>query len=314
MKAAFRVLTPGPYTTIQDRGRFAFQHMGVPVSGALDAFAFQTANLLLGNDRDAAILEITFTGPNLEVLAETDIALTGADMGPQVNGKPLPMWQSVRVQPGESLTLGQAQTGCRTYLAVTGGIDVPVVMGSRSTYVSGRLGGLEGRPLRAGDILPRGSGALLGKSRRLPWFPNYPNTIKLRAIPGPQEDYFRSNIDLFFSSSYRVSAQSNRMGCRLQGPPLERDAEAPQSIISEPSMPGNVQVPADGQPIIVLVEQTIGGYAKVGTVITPDLFKVAQAKPGDIVRFSRITLDAAHRVLSEWSNFLANIEGHISDC
>lgn len=308
MKAAFHVDAPGPFSTIQDGGRYSYQHMGVPVSGALDSFAFQVANLLVGNSREAAALEITLSGPRLEVLEEADIALTGADMGLQINGQTHPMWQSVRVKPGDLIQVGPARSGCRAYLAVTGGFDVPVVMGSRSTYPSGKIGGLDGRPLVAGDTLPMGQGKLLEKSRRLPWFPNYSGRVVLRAIPGPQDDYFRENLNGFFSSSYTVTAQANRMGYRLQGTAIERDPGAPKSIISEPSMPGNIQVPADGQPIILMVEQTIGGYAKIATVITPDLHKVAQAKPGDVFRFTPVTLDAAHQIFAEWTRFLASLE------
>jgi biotin-dependent carboxylase-like uncharacterized protein len=278
----------------------------------VDSFAFQAANLLVGNDREAAALEITLSGPHLEVIAEAEIALTGANMGLRINGRPFPMWQSVRVKPGDRIQVGMAQTGCRAYLSVTGGFDVPLVMGSRSTYPSGKIGGLGGRPLLKEDILPKGPGELPAKPRRLPWFPNYSSTVTLRAIPGPQEDYFSKNLDLFFSCSYTVTAQANRMGYRLQGPPVERDPDAPKSIISEPSMPGNIQVPADGQPIILLVEQTIGGYAKIATVITPDLHKVAQAKPGDVFRFAPVNLDAAHQILAEWTRFLNSLEEYIA--
>lgn len=305
MKPVFRVKTPGSFTTVQDLGRFAYQHMGVPVSGSLDTFASSLANQLVGNPRDSAVLEITLSGPTLEVLAEVDVAVTGADMGMRLNGINVPLWRSFRVAPGDVIEMGWARAGCRSYLGVTGGVLVPMVMGSRSTYVSGRIGGVEGRPLKAGDTLQADIGPLLGESRRLPWFPNYPSAVTLRAIPGPQEECFGRTMELFFSAEFVVGAQANRMGYRLQGPILERDPGAPKSIVSEPSMPGNVQVPADGQPIILLVEQTIGGYAKIATVITPDLFRIAQAKPGDAVRFSRVSLEEAHEVYREWFEFTA---------
>ena len=303
----FRIHRPGPFTTVQDKGRFGYQHMGVPISGALDPFAHSAANLLVGNEPDCATLEITFLGPDLEVLNSADIAVTGAAMALSVNGRPAPQWSSLRVRKGDRVRFGQASTGCRAYLAVTGGFDVPEVMGSRSTYVSGAIGGLSGRPLRAGDILARGPGRLLEKSLRLPQHPQYTSEIHLRALPGPQDDCFASSLDTFFSSFYSVTDKVNRMGYRLHGPVLNREPQAPKSIISEPSVEGNVQVPPDGQPIILLVEQTIGGYTKIATVVTADLFKIAQARPGDRVRFHRVTLESAHEHYREWKRLLSSL-------
>ncbi len=312
MKSVFRVKAPGAWTTVQDRGRFSYQHMGVPICGALDSFAFTTANLLVENPVDAAVLEMTLAGPELEVLSEADIALTGAEMTPSLNHDSFPQWRSIRVRPGDTLSIGRAQRGCRAYLAVTGGLDVPMVMGSRSTYVKGGLGGVEGRPLRPGDILHRGAGHLIKRPLRLPWAPRYTEVVELRAIPGPQDEYFRSAQGLFFSGNFTVSPQADRMGVRLLGNPVERDADTPASIVSEPSMPGNVQIPPDGQPIILLVEQTLGGYAKIATVITPDMDKVAQARPGDSVRFHPVSLEEAHRIFSQWREFMAGIASHLS--
>ena len=303
----FHVHRPGPFTTIQDRGRFGYQHMGVPVSGALDPFAHRAANLLVGNGPDCATLEITFLGPDLEVLNPADIAVTGAAMTLSVNGRPAPQWSSFRVRSGDRVRFGQATSGCRAYLAVTGGFDVPEVMGSRSTYVSGAIGGLSGGPLQAGDILARGPGRLLEKALRLPQHPLYASEIHLRALPGPQDDCFASSLEIFFSSVYSVTDKVNRMGYRLRGPVLDREPQAPKSIISEPSVAGNVQVPPDGQPIILLVEQTIGGYTKIATVVTADLFKIAQARPGDRVRFHRVTLEAAHEHYREWKQLLSSL-------
>ncbi|MBR9979708.1 MAG: biotin-dependent carboxyltransferase [Desulfatitalea sp.] len=302
--AIFRVHQPGPYSTIQDRGRFDFQHMGVPVSGALDPFAHAVANDLVGNDADCATLEITFFGPELEVLENADIAVTGAAMALTINGVQAPQWETLRVQPGDRVDFGQAASGCRAYLAVTGGFDVPVVMGSRATFVSGAIGGVAGRQLQSGDILSRGPGPLLDTPRRLPWQPIYGTEIHLRAVPGPQDDSFPTALGTFFSEFFTVTGKSNRMGYRLQGPVLERDPAAPKSIISEPSVHGNVQVPPDGQPIVLMVEQTIGGYTKIATVVTADLFKIAQARPGDRVRFHRVDLDEAHSLYRQWLDYL----------
>jgi biotin-dependent carboxylase-like uncharacterized protein len=301
----FRVHAPGPYTTVQDLGRFGYQHMGVPVSGALDPFAHATANLLVGNEPACAALEITFLGPDLEILDTADIAVTGADMALTVNDAPVSQWVSLRVHKGDRLRLGQALSGCRAYLAVAGGFDVETVMGSRSTYVSGGIGGVAGRALQSGDILARGPGRLLETRRRMPWHPIYGTEIHLRAVPGPQDDCFTGSLETFFSSFYTVTDKANRMGCRLEGPVLNRDPGAPKSIISEPSIHGNVQVPPDGQPIILMVEQTIGGYTKIATVVTADLFKIAQARPGDRVRFHPVSLEGAHALYREWRQYLA---------
>lgn len=170
------------------------------------------------------------------------------------------------------------------------------------------MGGLKGRLLLSKDILHRGEGRLLKKPRSLPWIPLYPEKIAIRAIPGPHDDSFRNDQDKFFSATFIVTAQSNRMGCRLVGPKIFRDPDAPQSIISEPVMPGNVQIPADGQPIILLKEQTIGGYTNIATVISSDIFRMAQARPGDMVRFIHITLEKAHQIYQEWMCFLDEIK------
>jgi antagonist of KipI len=311
---AFRVISPGSFTTVQDRGRYSFIDRGVPPSGALDLFAFTIANLLVGNPAGAAELEITMLGPSLEVLGEADVALTGADMAMTVNQEPVPMWQTLRVKKGDVIRIRQAKSGCRSYLAVTGGLDVPVVMGSRSTCVKAKIGGVEGRVLRKEDVLGRISGGPLSKPRRLPadFIPTFSLDVVLRAVAGPQDEAFASGLETFFGSFYEVSPEADRMGYRLQGPTIHHDEGYPQSIISEPTMPGNVQLPADGQPIILLVEQTTGGYTKIATVISTDLPKLAQAVPGNRVRFQKVTLDEAHRVYREQASLLQQIETLLS--
>ncbi len=307
MMDAFLVVSPGPYTTVQDRGRFDYQHMGIPVSGALDSFAFRIANLLVGNCTGCAALEMTFTGARLEALCEADIAVTGAEMTLKVNGKPEACWKSIRIHRGDIIRIGTARSGCRAYLAVTGGIDVPMVMGSRSTYVAGRLGGLEGRILNERDIIKRGSGALLSSPRSFPSIPLYPPEIWLRAIPDDHADYFVGGAEGFFGSAFTVGVQSDRMGYRLQGPELFREEGAPKSMISEPVMPGAVQVPPNGQAVILLCEQTLGGYTKIASVISPDLDRVAQAKPGDVVHFAPVTLNEAHAIYRDHTRYIAKL-------
>ena len=306
---AFRVISPGSFTTVQDGGRYSFIDRGVPPSGVLDPYAYRIANLLVGNPVYAAVLEITVMGPALEVLGEADVALTGSDMAVTVNQTPAPMWRTIRLRKGDVIRMRQAKSGCRSYLAVTGGIDVPLVMGSRSTCVKAKIGGVEGRVLRKGDALARLPAEPLSKPRTLPadFIPSYPHEIVLRAVPGPQEESFQSGLETFFGSIYEVTPDADRMGCRLQGPPVHHDEGFPQSIISEATVPGNVQLPADGQPIILLVEQTTGGYTKIATVISTDLSKIAQAVPGNGVRFQRVTLEEAHRIYRDQVRLLQQI-------
>jgi len=300
-------------TTVQDLGRPAFLDRGVPLSGALDPMACRVANLLLGNPEDAAVLEITVLGPTLEVLASADIALTGADMGMTVNGNHVRGWRTFRVDPGDLIRIPRVVKGCRAYLAVTGGIDVPLVMGSRSTFAKAKIGGVEGRGLIKGDILHRGAGHTLPGCRELPvrWIPPHAPQVVLRAVPGPQDDLFGDGMGAFFGASYEVTQQTDRMGCRLAGPSVRRDGGAPESIVTEPTMPGNIQVPADGQPIILLVEQTSGGYAKIATVITADLPRVAQMAPGNVVRFERVSLETAHRLYREEMRQLQQVREYL---
>lgn len=293
---SIEITTPGWFTTVQDQGRVAFQHMGVPISGALDKFSAAMANLLVGNSMNAALLEITVMGPVFTLNREMDMALAGADMEIRVNQSLVPPWETLRIKPGDKVRLGPAQKGCRAYLAFGGGILVPSVMGSFSTYVGGKTGGFQGRALKKSDILEIGDQPLLKKPRCLPlefrpdlWAPKI-----FRAVPGPQEDFFDPGA--LFGISYQVTEKADRMGYRLSGPPVPIREGLPQSIISEPVMPGSIQIPSDFQPIILLNEQTVGGYAKIATIISLDLSKVAQTMPGDVVVIEKIDLPAAHQL------------------
>jgi antagonist of KipI len=253
-------------------------------------------------------------GPSLEVLGDADVALTGADMTMTINQELAPTWQMLRVKKGDVIRIRQAKSGCRAYLAVTGGIDVPVVMGSRSSCVKAKIGGVEGRTLRKDDVLGRIPGDPLSKPRRLSadFIPTFSPDVVLRAVAGPQDEAFASGLETFFGSVYEVTPEADRMGYRLQGPAIHHDECFPQSIISEPTMPGNVQLPADGQPIILLVEQTTGGYTKIATVISTDLPWIAQAVPGNRVRFQKVTLEEAHRIYRERVSLLRQIETLLS--
>jgi biotin-dependent carboxylase-like uncharacterized protein len=294
----FIILSPGALTTVQDTGRYGYQELGVPTSGALDLFAYRLANLLVDNRPGCAALEVTVVGPTLAALKKMEVAFSGADMKVTLNHKRVNPWRSFQVNPGDVLAIHMVRHGCRGYLSVGGGFDVPEVMGSRATYLGGKLGGIEGRPLTKGDFLPVRPARMLARSRQLPdeFQPSYPNTILLRAVIGPQKNYFKETIDRFFETTFTLSAQADRMGCRLDGPPISLDSGRKQSIISEPIVPGSVQIPADGHPIVLLGEQTAGGYAKIATVISPDLSRLAQAVPGDTIRFEAVDIKTAHRI------------------
>ncbi len=298
MIPVLKVVRPGSCTTIQDKGRQGFRQFGMPPSGAVDRFSYGVANLLAGADEGSAALELTFFGGEYQILAETNIALAGADMEASLNGKKVDGWRSFEANPGDTLRFGQAKTGCRTYLAVAGGIDAPLVMGSRSCFAGAKIGGLYGRALKQGDIVYTVEEKTGTEFKRLPdkYRPRYGSEVLLRAVAGPQEEFFEKSIDAFFGEVYTVGHESSRLGLRLEGPPVQIAEGKPKSIISEPSLPGSVQIPENGQPIVLLSEQTVGGYAKIATVVSGDLDRIAQLTPGDKVRFERVDLAEAHRI------------------
>lgn len=281
------VVKAGMLTTVQDLGWRGHRAQGLPVSGAADSFALHLANLLVGNPENLAALEFTLIGPHLRFSHDTLVALCGAQFGDWPHDQP------VRVAAGTTLTLGAARRGCRGYLAVAGGIDVPPILGSRSTYLRAGFGGLEGRALREGDTLRitaverRPAGRWHIDERIAPAYSPEPT---LRVIRGAQSDEFS---ETFCSESYRVTPRSDRMGVRLAGPALARRTAV--DLLSAPAVPGTVQVPPDGQPIILMADaQTIGGYPQIAHVISVDLPLVAQLRPGDSVRFREVKLGEAH--------------------
>jgi len=302
--AAFEVLESGMLTTIQDLGRYGFSQFGVPSSGALDTLSFRIGNLLVGNQEDEASLETTVMGLKLKALREGVIAITGGDLSPTLNEEPLEMWRTHLLVEGDIIHFKKVQTGCRAYLAISGGWIVPKIMESRSTYLSGKFGGLEGRALRRGDVLftldVPSSLSQLGFRFPRDWIPQFGKEALLRVIPGPQEHHFtKKGFQTFSSSFYQVTPQCDRMGVRLDGPKIERRSDVEESIISEGLIAGAIQVPGDGKPIIILTELVTGGYTKIATVISTDLNKVAQLKPGDRVRFAPISIEEAHHLLRE---------------
>jgi antagonist of KipI len=300
----FEVIEPGILTTIQDMGRYGFSQFGVPPSGVLDTFSLKVGNLLVGNREREACLEITLMGLKIKVLKEVVIAITGGDLSPTLNEEPLEMWRTHLLVEGDVITFKKIRAGCRAYLAVSGGFVVPKIMGSSSTYLSGNFGGLEGRKLRRGDILYTLdiSSSLNKLGLRFPsdWIPSLEKEVLLRVIPGPQDHHFtEKGFQTFCSSSYQVTPQCDRMGVRLEGPKIERRSDVEESIISEGLISGAIQVPGDGKPIIILTELVTGGYTKIATIISTDLSKVAQLKPGDQVRFKPISIEEAHDLLKE---------------
>ncbi|HHY38530.1 MAG TPA: 5-oxoprolinase subunit PxpB [Clostridia bacterium] len=317
------VLDPGLFTTVQDWGRPGYLRYGVPPSGAMDRYSLAAANALVGNEPWAPALEMTLTGPVLRCLRPIIVAVAGAGFLPVINGKPVGAWESIQLNEGDVLGFVPPSAGCRAYLAVSsGGIAVPPVMGSSSTYTRGHLGGIEGRRLKVGDRLPvrltggrsASNGAAVtrvsgGAGLRLPeGLRRVPGREwRIRAIPGPQDDYFTARgLETFFSEEYSVTQSCDRMGIRLSGAAIEHRGK--QEIISDGVPAGAVQVPGEGQPIILLADrQSTGGYPKIATVISADLDLLGQVRPGDIIKFERIGLEQAHRVLREYTTRIQSI-------
>ena len=295
-----RILDPGPQTTVQDLGRSGQMRYGIPPSGPMDRFAFVVANRLVGNADGAAALECTLVGPRFDVDAPGAMAVTGADMPLTVNGEEALRWATIALKAGDVVKLGPARTGVRSYIAVAGGVDVPLVLGSRATYIRGRLGGVEGRALRKGDalrVVPSGVARPRRVERRA--IPDYAGESAIRVVLGPQADRFTdAGIRALLGGSYEVLPQSDRMGARLRGSRVEHVRG--HDIISDGIALGSIQVPGDGQPIVLLVDrQSTGGYTKVATVCSCDVGRVGQARPGQSLRFHAVGVAEAHRLLRE---------------
>ncbi|MBI2883451.1 MAG: biotin-dependent carboxyltransferase [Candidatus Methylomirabilis oxyfera] len=295
---AFEVVKPGFLSTVQDLGRIGYQKFGVPTSGAMDRTALRAANLLLDNKEGFAGLEATAEGPTLRALIDVVVAIVGADMQPLVDGRSVECRTAIEIRSGQTLELQRARRGLRAYLAVAGGIDVPTMLGSRSTCLPAAFGGVCGRALREDDRLPispidRQPTALIG--RRLPsgWLKPIDEVLTVRVILGLQEDEFTSEgIHTFLSESYRVTPQMDRVGVRLHGPAIAHRSGA--DIISDSTPLGAVQVAADGQPMILLADrQTTGGYTKIAVVMQEDISRLGQARPEQVVRFRQISISEA---------------------
>ena len=311
------ILSPGLQTTVQDLGRFGFGRYGVAPSGALDSFAFRIANLLVDNPENLAGLETTLLGLRIKALTDVLIAVTGANLQPRVDKRPLEMWCSHVLNEGEILSFAGPSSGCRSYLALGGGIDVPPVLGSKSTSLPSGFGGFEGKALEAGAILFCGPppDKLLAARRKFEpqWIPTYPNQWIVRVVWGPQDDDFsEEGKQTFLKSSYVVSSDSDRTGIRLDGPLIHRKADIPDSIISEGQISGNIQVPGDGKPIIILGETVSGGYRKIATIISADLPQLGQIKPGDQINFKSTSLDEANHALRKMETNIQRFKSSFS--
>jgi len=295
-----RILDAGPQTTVQDLGRTGQMRYGIPPSGPVDRFAFVLANRLVGNADTAAALECTLIGPRFEITDAGAIAVTGADMPVTVNGRSAAGWSTIAVKAGDVVKLGPARTGVRSYVGVAGGLDVPLVLGSRSTYLRGRVGGVEGRALRKGDelrVFP--SGPVEPRRVEPRAIPDYTGEPTVRAVLGPQADRFTAEgLEALFGGRYEVLPQSDRMGSRLRGPRIGHARG--HDIVSDGIALGSIQVPGDGQPIVLLVDrQSTGGYTKAATICSFDIWRVGQARPGQSLRFHQIGVDEAHRLFRE---------------
>ena len=298
----------GFLTSVQDLGRTGFRQFGVSTSGALDSFALRVANLLVGNDEGATGLEITLGGLQLRFEDERIVAWCGGEFDVQIGSRALPAGHVAHLQKGDELKFGRAQIGCRCWLAISGGIDVPVILGSRSTDLRANFGGIEGRKLRDGDQLSLGefrrsetaaTGGISSWTAPHDWASPANRHPNLRFVRGVDWSRFDDvTIQRFTTQEFSISPDSDRMGVRLDGPDLKREDET--DLISEAVAPGTIQVPPSGKSILLLGDcQTIGGYPKIAHVITVDLGIAAQLRAGDGVRFLEVSLQDAHRLLME---------------
>lgn len=322
----------GLQTTVQDLGRNGFQKYGVIVSGVMDSYAHRLANILVGNEETKATIEITLMGPHMTFLEDCLFALTGANLSPVIDGVPIKMWRPIFARKGCKLIFGKPVTGCRTYMAVAGGVAVPKVMGSQSTYIRASIGGFNGRALQRGDVIPvndapqqvKGFINKLSKEINDRSFMQVEWTLKSEAIPAYQKDATvrvmegrqahlfseKSKAD-FLNQVFQITSDSDRMGYRLKG--TELTLEVHKELLSEAVSFGSIQVPPDGQPIILMADrQTTGGYPKIGQVAFIDLPKVSQLKPGETIRFEKISLEEAQKAMIEQRKLIDQLTQSIS--
>ncbi|QOR69045.1 biotin-dependent carboxyltransferase family protein [Cytobacillus suaedae] len=303
----FQVIKKGLLTTFQDKGRYGYQQFGVVTGGAMDVDSLRIANLLVGNPVDEACLEISMLGPTLQVLAdEVVISICGANLSPTINNHPLPLWQSVKVYKNDIIKFGKPINGIRSYLAVSGGFFVEEVLGSKSYYQKANLG----TSIEEGNPLMGFSSAEKKRMRGLVHSiqPHYEKDITVRVIMGPHDNEFSTeSIENFFKEPYKV-LQADRMGYRLSSnSPLKHKNKA--DIASDAIPLGGIQVPSNGQPIILMADrQTTGGYTRIGTVISADIPKIAQVPPGGTISFKKCSIEEAHIVYQERETFISLLQ------
>jgi biotin-dependent carboxylase-like uncharacterized protein len=313
-EGVFEVIEPGIFTTVQDLGRKGFFASGIPPAGAMDRFALRMGNLLLKNPLGEAGLEFTALGMKVVFMVDTVIAITGADFAPALNGSPVPSWQTIGVHKGDVLTLAGAKTGWRGYLCVAGGIDVPTVLGSKSTYTMGGLGGYRGRALRKGDVIGAGTStvpldSLKGRKVKDEILPEALDAKELRVVLGPQDDHVKDeSVEVFLNTPYRVFPNSNRVGYRFEGEQLffnereeSKDAGSdPSNIVDDGNAIGAIQIPAGKEPICLGPDGvTMGGYVKIACLITADMDRMAQLRLQEYVKFRSVTVEEAYAILDQ---------------
>ena len=302
MKRGIHIEGPGLLTTVQDLGRYGYQRFGMPVAGAVDVYSMQLANLLVGNDPGMAVLEATLTGPDIRLMDAGFIAVCGGGMTPMLNGSQVPAQMTLAVQAGDLLSFESNTEGCRTYIAFAGGLALPPVMGSRSTYIAAAVGGFLGRPLKKGDTIPLGYRTKKVRIKKLPagLLPKMDEPKKIRIMPGPESSRLTfEGLRNLLNSEFEVESTSDRMGLRLSGDPVLLN-EAGHQIISSGVVTGTLQVPGSGQPILLLADrQTTGGYARVAIAASVDMTLLAQLRPGDKLSFAEIDYEEARQLLRQ---------------
>ena len=318
---AIKVKQPGLYTTVQDAGRFGEYAIGMPPSGAMDQFSYHVGNYLVGNEDGEAGLEITYWGPELEFTEDAVIAITGAEMPPKINGEEAPTWEALKVEAGDVLSFDYLKSGARSYLAVAGGIDVPIFMHSRSTYTLIGLGGFEGRALQEGDELEIGETGdhsdRIGRAVDEEQIPTYSSEAELRVIIGlASYRLTEESMEEFLNTEWTVTTDADRVGYRYKGGELEfveREQPAgagadPANVVDFGYPVGSIQIPGGVEPIVLLNDAvTGGGYATIGTVISADRDKLAQTKTNDKTRFRSVDLDEALKARKERRELMEEI-------
>lgn len=309
-----RFTNGGFLTTIQDAGRVGYQESGVTPAGAMDARSLKLANILAGNEPGEGALEITMMGPMFTFTSDNVIAVTGGNLGPKINGKDIPMYQAVRAKKGDAMSFSGMRSGIRAYVAFAGGLDVPVIMGSKSTHLKSKLGGYEGRRLETGDTVefaaPRTE--LPNFDKRRIKAEDFKNDVTLRVVMGPQDDCFTENgIAAFLGTEYTLTNEADRMGLRFEGQEIGHVNGG--DIITDGIGFGAVQVPSHGRPIIMMADhQTTGGYTKIASVISVDLPKAAQLRPGSRVRFEKVSIGEAQDLYVEELARLKELDGRLN--